>query len=49
MLRFTNLSRNVTKEILTEICSCYGEVRDMEFVTYKNSAKPNGVAYVRFV
>lgn len=34
--------------MLTEICSCYGTVADIEFVTFPGTKKLKGVAYVKY-
>ena len=45
-LRLSNLSRNVTSDILTDICSHFGQVKSVELVSYPGTKKPKGVAYV---
>ena len=48
MLRFSNLTRNVTNEVLTEICTCFGQVASIEFINYPGTQKFKGVAYVTY-
>jgi len=48
MLRIANLTRNVTNEVLTDICECFGEPQKIEFVNYPGTQKFKGVAYVTY-
>jgi len=47
-LRLSNLSRNVTHSVLTDICSHFGEPRSIDFVPFPGSKKLKGVAYIQF-
>jgi RNA recognition motif-containing protein len=48
LLRLANLTRNVNADILQEICSCFGEVRQIELINYPRTEKFKGVAYVTY-
>ena len=45
-IRLSNLSKNVNASVLNDICSCFGIVKEVEFVTFPRTKKLKGVAYV---
>ena len=47
-IRLSNLSRNVTSDVLTNICSNYGDIKNIEFISFEETTKLKGVAYVRY-
>lgn len=48
LLRFGNLSRNVTDEILKEIGTNYGEVKRVISINFPQTKKPKGVSYLEY-
>ena len=38
----------MTEDILKEICTCYGEVKRVNFINFEGTTKPKGVAYVEY-